>query len=111
MLKTNQVLAVDGLLSGIEIECTSDCYRVGPGHPVRRTRRLEPVIQFDDVDPLMFAVGSPGNHKSIMNGSSPEAQQLCRYPGHAGNREDHIHRAMTGLASRRTCAATTFSRP
>jgi hypothetical protein len=37
----------------------------------------------------MFAVGSPGDHKSIMNGSSPEAQHLCRYPGDAGNPEDH----------------------
>jgi hypothetical protein len=37
----------------------------------------------------MFAVGSPGVQKSIMNGSSPEAQHLCRYPGDAGNREDH----------------------
>jgi hypothetical protein len=38
---------------------------------------------------LLLAAQAIKSQKSIMNGSSPEAQHLCRYLGHAGNREDH----------------------
>jgi len=57
----------------------------------------------------MFAVGSPGDHKSIMNGSSRRLNifaAILETPAI----EKIIHQAMTGSAGGSVGAATTFSR-